>query len=75
MGHEERTVRLGLQWLEERGQIRATELEEEFSIKPGPGSGEGDLSTESPLREALDEAQAYRTYAFQGEETLARQSV
>ncbi|MCS3953115.1 single-stranded-DNA-specific exonuclease RecJ [Salinibacter ruber] len=71
MGHEERTVRLGLQWLEERGKIQAAETGQKLSIKPGSGSGEADSSLEQALEEALQEARAFRKYALRGEAPLA----
>ncbi|MCS3953367.1 single-stranded-DNA-specific exonuclease RecJ [Salinibacter ruber] len=74
MGHEERTVRLGLQWLEERGQIQAAETGQKLSIKPGSGSGEADSSLEQALEEALQEARAFRKYALRGEAPLAKRS-
>jgi single-stranded-DNA-specific exonuclease len=75
MGHEERTVRLGLQWLEERGKIQASEIGQKLSIKPGPGSGEADSSLEQTLEEALQEARAFRKYALRGEAPLAKPPV
>jgi len=77
MAHEEETVRLGLEWLERRGQIRARETDEGFSIGPGSGKGEADApssltpsSLTKALKETLEEARAFRKYAFQGEEAL-----
>jgi single-stranded-DNA-specific exonuclease len=72
MGHEERTVRLGLQWLEERGQIQAAKTGQKLSIKPGSTSGEADSSLEQALEEALQEARAFRKYALRGEAPLAK---
>ncbi|CBH22732.1 single-stranded-DNA-specific exonuclease RecJ (plasmid) [Salinibacter ruber M8] len=74
MGHEERTVRLGLQWLEERGQIQAAKTGQKLSIKPGSTSGEADSSLEQALEEALQEARAFRKYALRGEAPLAKRS-
>ncbi len=74
MGQEERTVRLGLQWLEERGQIQVTETGQKLSIKPGSGSGEADSSLEQALEEALQEARAFRKYALRGEAPLAKRA-
>jgi len=71
MGHEERTVRLGLRWLEERGQIRAERTEEGLKIESGPGSGEADPPLERALKEALQEARAFRKYALKGKAPLA----
>mgnify|MGYP006285186487 CR=1 FL=1 len=70
MGHEERTVRLGLRWLEGRGQIRTGQTEKGLEIKHGPGSGEADLSVERALKEALQEARAFRKYALKGSAPL-----
>ncbi len=72
MGQEESTVRLGLQWLEERGQIRVQQVEKGLKIEPGPGSGETDSSSERALKEALQEAGAFRKYALKGEAPLAK---
>jgi len=71
MGHEERTVRLGLRWLEERGQIRAERTEDGLKIESGPGSGEADPPLERALKEALQEARAFRKYALKGKTPLA----
>jgi len=76
MGHEERTVRLGLRWLEDRGQIRLTETEDGFLVEPGPGAGEADpsltdSSLERILKEAFQETRAFRKYALQGSGPLA----
>jgi single-stranded-DNA-specific exonuclease len=70
-GHDERTVRLGLQWLEDQKQIRVMQSGEEIKIEPGPGSGETDPSLERALKEALQEAQAFRKYALKGEAPVA----
>jgi single-stranded-DNA-specific exonuclease len=74
MGQEEPTVRLGLQWLEDQGQIRAQQTEKGLKIETGPGSGEADSSAERALKEALQEARAFRKYAFQGHELPSRRS-
>ncbi|WP_263840256.1 single-stranded-DNA-specific exonuclease RecJ [Salinibacter sp.] len=74
MGHEERTVHLGLQWLEERGKIQAAKTGQKLSIKPGSTSGEADSSLEQALEEALQEARAFRKYALRGEAPLAKRS-
>jgi single-stranded-DNA-specific exonuclease len=66
MGHEERTVRLGLRWLEERGHIRLVETGEGLKVEPGPGSGEADPSLERALNGALEETRAFRAYAAEG---------
>jgi single-stranded-DNA-specific exonuclease len=70
MGHEEHAVRLGLRWLKDRGQIRLAETEDGFWVELGPGAGEADpsltdSSLERILKEALQEARAFRKYAFE----------
>jgi single-stranded-DNA-specific exonuclease len=72
MGHEERTVRLGLRWLEQRGQIRVQQTDEGVKIESGPGSGEADPSFERVLKEDLQEARAFRKYALKGDAPLGR---
>jgi single-stranded-DNA-specific exonuclease len=71
MGHEERTVRLGLRWLEDRGQIGLAETEGGFLVEPGSGAGEADPALELALKEALQEARAFRKYALQESGPLA----
>jgi single-stranded-DNA-specific exonuclease len=75
MGQEESTVRLGLQWLEDQGQIRVQQTEKGLKIETGPGSGEADSSAERALKEALQEARAFRKYALKGEAPLANRPV
>jgi single-stranded-DNA-specific exonuclease len=65
MGHEKSTVRLGLRWLQEKGKIQVSGPDSSLQIEAGSGKGSPNSETSQELKRSLEEAKAYRQYAFQ----------
>ncbi|PQJ36807.1 single-stranded-DNA-specific exonuclease RecJ [Salinibacter sp. 10B] len=64
MAHEKSTVRLGLSWLQEKGKIQVSGPDSRLQIEAGAGKGSPNSETSQELKRSLEEARAYRRYAF-----------
>jgi single-stranded-DNA-specific exonuclease len=63
LGHREVTIRVGLEWLVARGQLRIVETgEHTLTIQAGGGSSFDTQEVQSRLRRLLEETTAYRRF-------------